>query len=137
MVRQLNRPVSGINKFSGDPVEYQQFKRQFRTRALNNSDSFDEKMTFLKQFNAGESNSIVSMYSPLESENGFKAVFSQLDKQHGDIDIIVNAFITKSRLSAAKPPRQQIDYLEKTQRRHYCNNLFITASLRTAPKMVL
>ncbi|KAK2138585.1 hypothetical protein LSH36_2771g00003 [Paralvinella palmiformis] len=33
--------------------------------------------------------------SPLESEKGFKAAFSELDKRYGDTDIIVNAFIKK------------------------------------------
>jgi hypothetical protein len=47
VVKHLPKPQVDITKFSGDPLKYKRFIRQFQTRIVNNTDDDDEKMTFL------------------------------------------------------------------------------------------
>ena len=96
MIRQMNKPLTDVKPFRGDPLLYQQFKRQFRIHVLNTCDTFDQKMDYLQRFTEGEPNRIVSMYSPLASDKAFKKAFHELDERYGDNNIIVDAFIKKA-----------------------------------------
>ena len=81
VVRHLKKPVSDIKKFGGDPLEYNKFLRQFKSKVITNcdddddddddaddddddeaedddddDDDDDERLNYLEQFTFGEAN---------------------------------------------------------------------------------
>lgn len=94
--RHLNKPKAEVKPFSGHALEYQQFKRQFKTRVLNNCDTDEERLNYLEQYTTGEPNRIISGYMYLDATKGFKAAFKELDERYGDPEIIAEAFVRKA-----------------------------------------
>ena len=63
MTKELNKPKVEILKFAGNPMDYHRFIRQFDAKVIKNTDSYEEKMTYLFQFTSGEANNIATGFS--------------------------------------------------------------------------
>jgi hypothetical protein len=96
VVRHLRKPVTELSKFSGDPLEYKRFMRQFKTKILCNTDDDDERLNYLEQYTAGEAQKIVSGLSYLDASVAYTAVLRELDERYGDPDVIVHEFIKRA-----------------------------------------
>lgn len=59
LVNELRKPVCEIRKFSGNPLEYKSFLRQFRSKVTQYCQDCEECMSYLEQFTEGEANKIV------------------------------------------------------------------------------
>lgn len=93
--RELNKPKAEIQKFGGNVLDYKHFLRQFEARVCANTDSYDEKLTFLLQFTFGEAHKIVLGYSNLPAEIGYKAVCEEFNERYGEPDLIAQAYVKK------------------------------------------
>ncbi|XP_062610669.1 uncharacterized protein LOC134272455 [Saccostrea cucullata] len=82
VAQELNKPKSEIQKFEGNPKDYQRFIRQFNTRVCANTSSYEERLNFLLQFTSGEANRIVTGYSHLNAEGGYKAVMDEFKDRY-------------------------------------------------------
>ena len=96
VVRQLNKPTVELQTFHGDPLTYNRFMRQFRSKVVSNCPDPEERINYLEQYTSGEARDIVIGYSYLDSHKGYEAAIKELDYKYGDQDIIVNAFIAKA-----------------------------------------
>ncbi|XP_046339933.2 uncharacterized protein LOC124121032 [Haliotis rufescens] len=96
VVQQLRKPPPEIMKFSGDPIEYQRFKRQFKVKIVVNSETEDEKMSYLEQFTLDEVLKIVKGYSYLEASQGYQKAWQELDERYGNEDAIASAIVKKA-----------------------------------------
>jgi hypothetical protein len=96
VVQHLKKPTSELKRFSGSPLEFQRFMRQFKTKVIMNCDDSDEKLNYLEQYTTGEANRIVSGFSYLDAEKGYCAALQELQDRYGDPEVIVNAFIRKA-----------------------------------------
>lgn len=96
VARELKKPTVDINKFSGNPIDYIQFLRQFDSLVVANTDSFDEKLNYLLQFTTGEAHKIVSGYSHLEARTGYVAARKEFQDRYGDPEIVAQAYVRKA-----------------------------------------
>ncbi|XP_062566787.1 uncharacterized protein LOC134229094 [Saccostrea cucullata] len=77
-------------------MDYQRFIRQFNTRVCANTSSYEERLNFLLQFTSGEANRIVTGYSHLNAESGYKAAMDEFKDRYGDPDIVAQAYVKKA-----------------------------------------
>lgn len=96
LAKHLSMPTADLKPFSGNPLEYQQFKRQFQTIIVKNCDSDDEMINYLVQYTTDEPHKLVKGYSFMDATKGYKAAFKEMDERYGDNEIIVHAFIKKA-----------------------------------------
>ena len=96
VARELKKPAADIDKFSGDPLKFVQFRRQFTTRIVTNSDSYDETMTFLLQFTTGEAHTIAAGYAHLDAQLGFNATWEEYNRRYGDPEVVAQSYVTKA-----------------------------------------
>jgi len=96
IVKHMNMPSSDITKFTGDPLQYKRFMRQFQTKIINNTDDYDERMNYLVQYTGGEANNIVVGLSYLDSNVAYAAAMKELDERYGNSDVLVHSFVTKA-----------------------------------------
>jgi hypothetical protein len=96
VVQNLRKPISEIKKFSGNPLRYRKFLRQFNAKVVMNCDNDEEKMNYLEQLTEGEALKVVTGYSHLSGARGYAAAMSQLEKRYGDTNVIATAFIKKA-----------------------------------------
>ena len=96
IVKSLRKPAPDIKKFGGDPLEFRKFVRQFTAKITANSDTDDEKMTYLEQFTYGEASKVVQGYSHLDGRHAFKSAMNQLEERYGDVEVIASAFIKRA-----------------------------------------
>lgn len=95
LTKELNKPNVEIVKFQGNPIDYNRFIRQFETKVVKNTDSYDEKMN-LFQFTTGEANEIATGYSHLNAEIGFKATLKEFKERYGDPDVVANSYVKRA-----------------------------------------
>lgn len=69
---EKNKPKREIQKFKGNPMDYQRYIRQFNIQVCANTSSYKERLNFLLQFTSGEANRKVTGYSHLNAEEGYK-----------------------------------------------------------------
>ncbi|XP_033758237.1 uncharacterized protein LOC117340586 [Pecten maximus] len=96
VVQHLRKPVAEVKKFSGDPLEYRRFIRQFHSKVVINTDDDDERMNYLEQLTFGDAHKVVSGFSHLNGDKAYKAAMSQLEDRYGDEEVIATAFIKKA-----------------------------------------
>ncbi|CAG2252827.1 unnamed protein product [Mytilus edulis] len=96
MVQHLRKPTPEIRKFSGNPLEYRKFLRQFESKVVLNCEQDDEKMNYLEQLTFGEAHKVVSSYSHLPGDRAYKASMRHLEERYGDTDVMASAFIKKA-----------------------------------------
>ncbi|XP_038063125.1 uncharacterized protein LOC119733827 [Patiria miniata] len=96
VVRQLKRPTPEIKRFSGEPVDYRKFIRQFNTKVAVHTDNDDERMSYLEQFTTGEAYKVVSGFSHLPAEQGYPAALKELASRYGDVHLMAHSFIKKA-----------------------------------------
>ena len=96
IIHHLKKPATEIKKFAGNPLEYRKFLRQFHSKVVLNCENDDEKMNYLEQLTIGEANKVVSGYSHLPGERGYKAAMDLLEERYGDTDVMASAFIKKA-----------------------------------------
>lgn len=96
VARELNKPKADLQKFDGNPMNYTRFLRQFNARICSNTESYEERLNYLLQFTVGEAQRIVSGYSYLDAERGYKAALEELKDRYGDPDIIAQAYVKKA-----------------------------------------
>lgn len=96
VARALRKPLVEINKFSGDPLTYKLFRRQFDNFIGKNVDSYDDLMTYLVQYTTGEAHRIASGYAHLRADLGYPATIEEFDRRYGDSDIIAHAFMKRA-----------------------------------------
>ena len=94
LARLLRKPSSEIKKFSGDPMDYKRFLRQFNSRVVVNADTEEECMNYLEQFTDGEAHRVVCGFGHLD--NGYHAALQELDLRYGNPRVIVSSFIRKA-----------------------------------------
>ena len=63
IARKFKKPVIEIETFGGDPTCFTQFCRHFNARIVNNTDSYDECLSYLVQYTTGEANRVVQGYA--------------------------------------------------------------------------
>ena len=88
----MNKPKAEIQKFEGNPMDYQRFIRQFNTKVCANANSYEDRLIFLLKFNSGEAK-IVTGYSHLNAEAGYKAALDEFKDHYGDPDMIAQAYV--------------------------------------------
>ncbi|XP_061175604.1 uncharacterized protein LOC133184531 [Saccostrea echinata] len=96
VVNYLRRPLPEIKKFSGDPLEFQRFMRQFHAKVVMNTSNDDERLNYLEQMTQGEANRVVSGYTHMSGDKGYQAAMKQLEERYGDSELIVTSFIKKA-----------------------------------------
>ena len=96
MAKLLKRPTFEIPKFSGDPIQFRRFMRQFHTKVTTVCDDDYEKMTYLEQLTSGEAHRVVCGYSHLSPSIGYNAAVKELTERYGDEQDIANAYIQKA-----------------------------------------
>ena len=96
IVKELSKPKIEIAKFSGDPLKYQKFLRQYNQCIASNTDNFDERLNYLEQLTVDEPLKIVSGYSSLPSDVAVKAIFREFNERYGQSSVIANAYIKKA-----------------------------------------
>ena len=96
VVQQLRKPVPDIQKFSGNPLEFQIFMRQFKTKIVDNSNSEDEMMSYLEQLTSGEAHQVVKGYTYLDARKGYQAALDELQERYGNDEVIANALIQRA-----------------------------------------
>ena len=96
VAREMNKPKAEIQKFEGNPMDYQRFIRQFNTKVCANTNSYEERLNFLLQFTSGEANRIVTGYSHLNAESGYKAALDEFKDRYGDPDVIAQAYVKRA-----------------------------------------
>ncbi|XP_046551173.1 uncharacterized protein LOC124260894 [Haliotis rubra] len=96
VVQQLRKPPPDIQRFAGDPLEYQRFKRQFQIKIVENSDSVDEKMSYLEQFTTGEALKIVKGCSYLDARRGYRAAWLELEDRYGNEEVVASALVKRA-----------------------------------------
>ena len=89
----MNKPKAEIQKFEGNPMDYQRFIRQFNSNVCANANSYEDRLVFLLQFNSGEAKIIVTGYSHLNAEAGYKAALDEFKDHYGDPDIKAQAYV--------------------------------------------
>ena len=94
VARLLNKPPTEVRKFSGDPLDYKRFLRQFHSRVVVNTDTDEERMNYLEQFTTGEANKVVCGYGYLD--DGYQAALEELAHRYGNPRVIVSSFIQKA-----------------------------------------
>jgi hypothetical protein len=72
VVRHLNKPVSQLEKFDGNPLCYHRFMRQFRSKVVANCDDPEECLNYLEQYTSGDAQKIVIGLSYLDAETGYR-----------------------------------------------------------------
>nr|XP_034339443.1 uncharacterized protein LOC105341007 [Crassostrea gigas] len=96
VARELNKPKADIQKFEGNPMDYQRFIRQFNTKVCANTSSYEERLNFLLQFTRGEANRIVTGYSHLDAERGYLQALDELKDRYGDPDVVAHTYVKKA-----------------------------------------
>ena len=91
---ELQKPKLEIKKFDGDCLFFHKFLRQFKSR-IEKTCNDDEKMAFLEQFTTGEAHRIVTGYSFLPSNVGYKAAVKELSRRYGDAELMANSYVQK------------------------------------------
>ena len=83
-------PKYDIEKFSGDPTKYLEFKDAFEVAIMRNSSLHDvEKFAYLRSFLAGDALRLIGGLA-VTSEN-FRAAMQLIEKRFGNKQIIVNS----------------------------------------------
>ena len=95
VVKRLSRPKIELQKFSGDPLQFSRFLRQFNSKVVTNTDCDDERLNYLEQFTTGEPHKIVVGMSYL-GVTAYDSAWRELKTRYGDPDIVVDAFIKKA-----------------------------------------
>ena len=88
LAKQFKKPVVNLEKFAGDPTKYVNFVRQFNTRIVENSDTYDEILVYLLQFTTGEPHNIAQGYSHLNAELAFQVIFDEFQRRYGDPEYV-------------------------------------------------
>jgi hypothetical protein len=96
VVRELRKPQAELKRFSGDPLEYRRFLRQFKLKVESLTQDYDERMSYLDQYTTGEANRIVSGYNHLEATQGYPTAVRELERRYGDTERIASAFVKKA-----------------------------------------
>ncbi|MCG8432233.1 MAG: DUF1759 domain-containing protein, partial [Candidatus Omnitrophica bacterium] len=96
MLREFKKPNVEIQKFQGNVMDYKRFMRQFNSKIVANTDSFDEMMNFLIQYTSGEAQRVVIGYSNLEASVGYPAALQELERRYGDPEVIAHSFVQKA-----------------------------------------
>lgn len=95
IARELNKPKADVQKFDGNPMMYKEFLRQFHARVVLNTESYDERLTYLLQFTVGEPHKIVKGFSHLDSKIGYEAALNEFKDRYGEPDVIAHSFVQK------------------------------------------
>ena len=53
----------------------------------------DEKMAYLEHYTTGEAHRIVTGFSFLLSDVGYKAAVTELSRRYGDAEVIANSYV--------------------------------------------
>ena len=96
VVRELRKPHIEVARFSGDPLTYKKFVRQFETRILAVTDNEDERLAYLDQYTSGEPNRIIRSLSYLDASIAYPAVWKELNDRYGNSEIIATKFVDKA-----------------------------------------
>ena len=94
LINHLSRPSTTLDKFSGDPLTYHRFMRQFRCKVVSKTDNEEDRLHFLEQYTSGEAKRIVVGFS--YCPDGYQLALKELDRRYGNPEILVKSFITKA-----------------------------------------
>lgn len=96
MTKVMKRPNIEIKKFDGNPLDFNRFMRQFKTKIEEACEDDEERMSFLEQYTTGHANKIVNGYASLEARHGYRYAMQELKERYGDPNIIAESFINKA-----------------------------------------
>ncbi|XP_064650038.1 uncharacterized protein LOC135501717 [Lineus longissimus] len=96
MVNQMKKPATDIKKFSGDPLQYTRFMRQFNSRVVAYTSTSEERMNYLEQFTTEEAHRIVTGFSCLDPDVGYPAALKEMQDRYGDQEKIANAYVRRA-----------------------------------------
>jgi hypothetical protein len=96
LAKHLSKPKCDLQTFSGDPLLYNRFLRQFKAKVVANCDDPEERLSYLEHYTSGEPQRIVIGYSYLDAQRGYDAAMKELSEKYGDQDSIVSAYVNKA-----------------------------------------
>ena len=96
LVKNLRRPVAKVEKFSGDPIAFAKFKRQFESNVLTYCESECDKMSMLDQYTVGDANKIVSSCAHLSDRLAFQTAYTKLCDRYGNKQILAHSYVSKA-----------------------------------------
>ena len=96
IVKQLKRPTFEMTKFSGNPLKFIRFERQFNLNVLQVIDSASERFAMLDQYTTGEANQIVQGYMHLKDEVAFDKAYEKLKSRYGAKDVVAQSYIRRA-----------------------------------------
>ncbi|XP_033121389.1 uncharacterized protein LOC117120474 [Anneissia japonica] len=96
IVKNMKKPKHEVKLFSGNPIDFPKFIRQFKSRIVSNTDTSEERMTYLEELTTGEANKVVCGFSHLPSEKAYQAAMDQLSDRYGDNEVIASTYIKKA-----------------------------------------
>ena len=94
LVNHLSRPSTTLDQFSGDPLTYHRFMRQFRCKVVSKTDNEEDCLHFLEQYTSGEAKRIVVGFS--YCPDGYQLALKELERRYGNPEILVKSFINKA-----------------------------------------
>ncbi|XP_033099902.1 uncharacterized protein LOC117103452 [Anneissia japonica] len=96
IVKNMKKPKHEVKRFSGNPIDFPKFIRQFKSRIVSNTDTSEERMTYLEELTTGEANKVVCGFSHFPSEKAYQAAMDQLSDRYGDNEVIASTYIKKA-----------------------------------------
>jgi len=96
VARELRKPQVHISKFSGSPMDYRRFLRQFNSRVAAYATDDEERLNYLEQFTTGEANKIAVGYSHMGGTVAYEAILKEFKARYGDSEVIAAAYIKRA-----------------------------------------
>ncbi|XP_050400843.1 uncharacterized protein LOC126817746 [Patella vulgata] len=88
-------PQPHINKFRGDPLNYQSFVKSFENRIERKLADYSDRLYYLEQLTEGEPNQLVRSCLHMEPQKGYIKALESLQKRYGDEYKIASAYTSK------------------------------------------
>ena len=96
LVDQRNRlPEVIIEKFSGNPLEYDSFVRRFDARIASRTRDDGERMYYLEQYTSGTPKALVRSCMHLPAELAYVEARKKLESRFGDKYLLAQSYIKK------------------------------------------
>ena len=114
-------PAPEPEVFSGDPLQYQSWKKSFNALISNKGIPNDERLYYLSRYLSGDAKAAVEGFFLLATATSFSDAFKVLDKRFGDSFVVGNAFRDKldgwSKIDGrdSKGLRRFVDFLKQCE----------------------
>ena len=93
LIRLLSIPKVEIDKFDGDPLEYQTFIAIFNEMADSKAEDYQVKLTRLLQYTSGEAKAAIKNCALVGGEEGYTQALGILKKRYGNTHLVSQRII--------------------------------------------